>query len=392
MRIRTCLTILFVAGLGLSAELPADLYFGRALEVPDARSVAMGGVTAVAGSPFGFMANPALGVLGFDRLAAPAVPGEKFAPAVGLAYRLGLNSEVRTRTVYDFYNNAVGELAIADNFAADALPGPLALSLPLSVLHLGVGLAPHYDYNYSFRQEFRDDFYQLLGRNDLQLSGQVMRADVSIAYDLLRAIGLGAGFAYDFGVRTLQRRDTATGDTWQTIESGKPAGIAWNAGLLVHPGRLFRFGLGFEPQTKYSGWSGALAVNDPMKVRLGVCYFAAGRIPAAVMGQVTYADWHGTDTTLSRVLEFRAGVEHRLLNSVSLRYGFGLLPSPKDQRVQTGLASVGLGFDTDLAHIDLGGSVTRRVFGSSFLSPALTVDTRIYQTGGELVLSITRAF
>lgn len=221
MRIRTCLTILLLAGLGLSAELPADLYFGRVLEVPDARSVAMGGVTAVSGSPFGFLANPALGVLGFDRLAGPAVPGEKLAPAVGLAYRLGLNSEVRTRTVYDFYNSAVGEVAVADNFAADALPGPLAISLPVSVLHLGVGLAPHYDYNYSFRQEFRDDFYQLVGRNDLQLSGQVMRADVSVAYDLLQAVGFGAGFAYDFGERKLQRRDTATGDTWQTIESGE---------------------------------------------------------------------------------------------------------------------------------------------------------------------------
>lgn len=389
---RIALTIPLLAALVAAAELPSDWVYGRALDVPDARSVGLAGVTAVVGSPFGFLANPALGVLGFDRLAAPALPGDRPAPAVGLGYRLGLVSEQRTRTVYDSYNNAVGELMIADNFGADALPGPIAVSLPVKSVHLGLGLTPRYDYSYQFREELRDGFYQLVGRNDLQLSGQIMRSTLTAAYDLFGAIGLGAGIGYDFGERMLQLRDSSTGDTWQVATSGRPSTIAWSAGLLIHPGRVFRLGVAFEPTLKYRNWSSTLAVNDPMRVRLGACYFAAGRIPAALLGQVVYTDWHGVDSNLNPVIDIRAGVEHRLLNSVSLRYGFGLLPSPKDATVQAGLASIGLGFDSEFAHFDLGANLQRRVFGSDFLTPVPSVAARIYETSGEIVLTVSKAF
>lgn len=392
MRTRIALTILVLAGLARAAELPSDWYYGRALEVADPRSVAMGGVTTVVGSPFGFLANPALGVVGFDRLAGPAVPGMELRPAVGLAYRLGLVSEQRTRTVYDNFNNAVGELMVADNFSTDALPGPVAVYLPGKVVQLGVGLAPRYDYNYVFRQEFRDAFYQLIGRNDLQLSGQVMRTTVALAYDLFDAVGLGASIVYDFGERALRQRDSTTGDTWLTIATGKPSGLGWSAGLLFHPGRSFRLGVDFEPATRYTLWTGEDSASDPLRVKLGAAYFAAGRIPAELVGQVTYVDWHGMDSTLHPVFDIRAGVEHRLLNNVALRYGFGLLPSPRDATVQSGLASIGLGFDTEFAHFDLGANLQRRVFGSAFLSPAPEVDMRIYQTSGEVVLAVSKAF
>ena len=69
MRTRIALTILLLAGLAWTGRncRPTG-YYGRALEVADPRAVAMGGVTVVVGSPFGFLANPALGVVGFDRL------------------------------------------------------------------------------------------------------------------------------------------------------------------------------------------------------------------------------------------------------------------------------------------------------------------------------------
>jgi hypothetical protein len=392
MRTRIALTILALAALARTAELPSDWSYGQALEVADPRSVAMGGATSVIGSPFGFLANPALGVVGFDRVAGPALPDDKLRPAVGLACRLGLVSEQRTRTVYDNFNNAVGELAIADNFNADALPGPIAVCLPGKVVQLGVGLAPRYDYNYVFRQEFRDGFYQLTGRNDLQLSGQVMRTTVALAYDLFDVVGLGASMVYDFGERALRQRDSTTGDTWLTLASGRPSGLGWSAGLLLHPGRSFRMGVGFEPATRYTLWTGEESSSDPLRVKLGAAYFAAGRIPAELAGQVSYVDWHGVDSTLLAVLSIRAGVEHRLLNNVALRYGFGLLPSPRDATVQSGLASVGLGFDTGFAHFDLGASLQRRVFGSAFLSPTPEIDMRIYQTSGEVVLAISKAF
>jgi hypothetical protein len=384
------------APAGEMASLPADWNYTRGLELPDARSLALGGVSVAIGSSFGFLANPALAVLSFDRFNAPNLPETKPRPTVGLAGYLGVTSEQRARTVYDFYDNTMGEKVVADNLSTGALPGPIAVQFPIERLGLGLGLAPQYDYSYHYRQETRDDFYQLVDARQLDLSGQVLRLNLTVAYDLLDLVGLGAGFGYDFGARRL---DSLAHDSLTVSSQRNLGGMNLAVGLLFHPGNAARVGVTFEPATmKLPGspdeksdttWSD---VRNPTRVRLGTSYFSAAKIPSSLYAQISYADWHGQDTTLSSVFELRAGVEHQLLDRMILRYGVGLLPSPVDHTLQTGLVSFGLGFETDLGHIDLGGSLQRRAYDSNWLLPEPGVQMRVYQTGWQVGLSVSRGF
>jgi len=404
MKFYAFLAILVAATLAAAPSpppMPGDWSGGRSLELPDARSVALGGVSVAIGSPFGFLANPALGVLRYDRFNAPHLPENRPRPAVGLAYHLGVVAEQRTRTIYDSYENAIGEMAVGDNTEASGLGGPIAVQFPFSELNLGVGVLPQRDYTYHFHQDVRDDFYHLVGIRDLNLSGQVMRANLSLAGDLFGAVGIGAGVNYLFGERRFEVLDSALCDTLPLHELSctNPSGLAASLGLLLHPGTALRVGLTLEPRPlalpKFlirKGDTTTIALSEPLKVKLGANYFAASAVPTGIFGQLSYSDWHTLDTSLTSVLDLRGGVEHRLLNGVCLRYGFGLLPSQVDPAIQTGLVSLGFGFETDLAHIDLGGNLQRRVFGSGFLSPMPPEQMHVYETNWEIGLSIARGF
>jgi len=380
-----------------TTNLPADWQFGRSLELPDAKSLALGGVSAAIGSPFGFLANPALAATRYDRFNAPALSGAELRPSVGLTGNLGTSTEQRTRMTYDSYNNAVGELAIADNTAFSPTAGPIAVQLPLGAFGVGLGVRPARDYTYHFRQEIRDDFYQLLRVSEQDVSGQVNQAGAAIAYDLAGLIGLGAEFNYSFGERDL---DSTKNDSLSTIHHTRLSGLGLGAGLLFHPGNAVRIGLSYTPRiaalsnalTK-KGDSSAAAFDDPSRIILGFNYFAAGPVPTGIYLQAGCAAWRELDTLmLNSIIDLRAGVEHQLLSNIALRYGFGLLPSPLDPTTQSGLVSLGVGLETDLAHIDVGGSMQRRMFTNGRLLPNQALDMRVYQTGWQMAISISRGF
>jgi hypothetical protein len=382
---------------GDTTNLPADWQLGRTFDLPDAKSVALGGVSAAIGSPFGFLANPALAIVRFDRFNVPALPETKARPTVGLTGNLGIGSERRTRMTYDIYNNAVGEIAIADNSAASPLAGPIAVQLPLGGLSLGLGMRPVNDFTYSFRQEVRDEFYQLLRVNEQQVSGQLVQAGGAVAYDLAGMVGIGAGLNYSFGERNL---DSTRNDTLSIIHHTQLSGLGINGGLLIHPGNAVRIGVSFEPRIPKLGSllvkpgdSAVTAADNPTRAKLGFSYFVAGSAPTGIYLQAGYTAWRDLDTmNLHSTIDLRAGVEHRLLNNIDLRYGFGLLPSPLDPGIQAGLLSLGVGIETDLAHIDLGGNLTRRMFANGALLPNQALSMRVYQTGWQLAVSISRGF
>jgi hypothetical protein len=380
------------------ASMPADWQDGRLLELPDARSLALGGVSVCVGSPFGFLANPALSVVRYDQFNAPELPLTRPRPVATLAGHFGVVSEQRTRTLYDSYDNAVGELAVADNSTTSGLLGPIAASYPLGELALGLGVIPSRDYSYHFRQEYRDDFYQLIGTKELDMSGQVTRFGLTGAYDIANVLGIGFGFNLLTGVQTL---DSAIAGSLpvQRIRQTLPTALAVNLGLLAHFTPALRIGLTVQPATLAApGFlaggsdSSATQLAEPLTVKLGANYLAAAQVPTGVHLQLGYYAWPGLDTLLSPTLDLRAGVEHRLLDNLLLRYGFGLLPSPVNPGVQEGLVSLGLGLETDLAHIDLGSSLRRRTFGSDFLVPSPTVDLKTYQTSLVIGVAVSRTF
>lgn len=375
-------------------NLPADWWLGQRLELPDARSLALGGVTAAVGSPFGFLANPALVVMRFDQFNTPPLPETNLRPTVGLAGGLGVRTEQRTRMVYDSYDNAIGELAVADNTASSPFVGPVVVQLPIHPLVLGLGALPARDYRYQYRQEIRDDFYHLVRVSELVVSGQQLHAGLALGYDVARIVGLGAGVYYGFGERHL---DSVQAGVLSSIYRCRQQGMGIRLGLLFHPGSALRVGIGYTPKTgavfPKSADSTVLALTEPMSAVLGLNYFAAGQVPTGIYLQLNYDDWRGLDSSpLNSIISLRAGVEHRLLNEVVLRYGFGLHPSAVEPTVQSGSVALGIGFATDLGNVDIGGSLQRRMFTNGPLLPAEPISLRVYQTAWRLAVSISRGF
>ncbi|MEO0108454.1 MAG: hypothetical protein ABIK62_04700, partial [candidate division WOR-3 bacterium] len=392
------MAVLAVLGLAAAADMasmPGDWFQVRKPELPDARSEALGGVSVAVGSPFAFLANPALTVLEARWFNTALLPETRSRPFVGLSSRLGIIEEQRTRMVYDYYENAVGEMTIAENATYSDRIGPVAVRYPIAGLALGLGVVPDYDYRYHYRQELRDDFYQVIGIKELNLTGQVLRGNLTLAHDFRNLVGVGLGFNVLVGERTL---DSTIRDTLRTITKDVPTGLQPAAGLLFHPGARVRVGLVLEsrplplPGFLRKGDSYIVTLEEPPWLKLGINYFAPGPIPTGFFGQIGYGAWPRVDTLLQPVLEARAGVEHRLLDQLRLRYGFGLLPSPSRRSSVTGLVSLGMGFATRLVDIDVSTSLKRRVLGSQALVPVPSVNLRVYQTSWDLAVSVSRGF
>jgi len=143
------------------------------------------------------------------------------------------------------------------------------------------------------------------------------------------------------------------------------------------------------PESTMPGYIGSY----PWSARLGISYRAPGALPSTVTAEVRYQAWHSVDTVLSNLLVVRAGVEHTLLNFVSLRYGFGVEPQPFDPTLQRINAGFGLGFDAGIAHIDVGALLTHDVIGPYNFSEQLAeTDLRIYENRSYFAVTVSRSF
>ncbi len=369
-----------------AAEVPLPAYWGR--PVPgSARDLAFGGLARLDAGPSSWLAAPAM-------LAFAARPAAEVTAGFNLA------QEQRTRIVYDQFENAVGEVVVADNAHGSARFGPLAVAVPLAGrLGIAAGIAPVASWDYDYYKAYRDDFYAIIGEDIVRQSGTLYAAGLGVGVKAHPKLGIGATASYRFGARRLDITTIRQPDTTFELETGKPSGIGFGAGLAVEPVARLVINAGYSGGTKLAGWrqadEGHAAVDraQPHAVKLGLAYQAPGALPSRVMAELGYELWHGADTTLSNTLVARAGVEHLMLNSVRLRYGFGVEPEPFDPTVQVVQAGAGVGFDAGIMKVDIGARFTRDVLGSSlFRTPLNPSDQTVHESGGELALTLSREF
>lgn len=380
--------LLLAAGVGLGATLPLGAFYGTPVDWQGARDLGLGGMRFSEPGPGAVFGNP--GLLGLcDR------------PAVSVTYGLGWSSEQRTRVVYDEFENAIGETVVADNLGMNGIPGPLAAVAPvLGRLGVAVGVSAARDFTYRYSVELRDDFYNVIGEDRVEATGTLWDAGLGVGVRAFDWLSVGASGGYRFGTRELESRTVRVPDTTRTYESGKPSGIRYSAGLVARPleplwlDASFRGGTGLAEFTSADSTSGqALDLAEPMEVRLGLRYQAPGVLPSRVMAEVSYETWSSVDTLYSDVFTFRAGVEHRMLNSVRLRYGLGIAPLAWDPTVQVIQLGGGVGFDTRLAKVDCGVRFERDVIGPGQFRGELTPDDlTVYETNAVLAVSLSREF
>lgn len=381
-----CLSLSLCLLVGIAPALvPLRNYWGERVVCFSARDLAFLGASGPGAGP---------GVL-FD---SPALIGLVRRPTLELTYMADFSSEQRTRTVYDQFENAVGEAVFADNTTAAGLPGPVAVAYPVFPgLVAGAGAAPLLDFQYRYKKEYRDDFYALIGEDRVDQSGTVFLGGAGLAYRVLEWLSVGASGGYAFGERKLKVWQIRNPDTSYEYQSGNPAGVAYTGSIAAEPLDRLSLSLGFTGPVKLSDWlsSGELRSDAklPWLVRLGLGYQAAGKLPSRALLEACYSAWQSVDTDYAGILNVRAGIEHTMLNFVKLRYGFGVEPSPFDPTVQRVGVGAGVGLDADFCVVDFGAMFRREVVGASLLRGQVTPDDQtVYQTGAVVGITLSRGF
>ncbi len=323
----------------------------------------------------------------------PACLGFYNRPMLTLGMGGLILNEERTRLVYDRFENTIGEAVYADNTSLCWRFGTAAGIYRFRNFGFGAGVAPVRDFNYRYLKEQLDDYYVKIGEHRVEQSGQLNNASAGISFNPFNQLCLGIGGRYLFGSRQLTQLIIQLPDTTRLSSSGSPSGAGWFAGIGAALMPELKLDFGYQSAVQLKNWDSAGVRIEPWRLLAGAEFRATGVLPSKFRARVCLNGWSVTDSAYHNVLSVRLGVEHLLLNSVRLRYGFGLEPLFSDPGVQMPIADFGLGFNVNHLRLNLGLSVSREeLVARHFILPVEPEDSRIYQSGLEMNLSMEYEF
>lgn len=353
--------LLLLTGL----TLPGIMSQGDRFFYYDARSAAMGGVSIVLEST----ANPA----------SLALFGDK---AIFVSGRLAVQNERRGLRVYDSFGNNIGIATVANNTATYAGPGSCAFIFPVRFMSFGLQYAPVWDHTYYYREEHRDDFYQLTSIEELSYSGYLNALAPALSFRY-RFISVGLEHGFLFGALQMTRT-VITPEAADSVyrEERELAGRKTKFGITMNPG--FNLRLAYTYQHPY-------ALDDegdeyPSAHAVGIMYQPPGRIPTKFAGQVEYEIW---DESYGRnLLIYKLGVEHMIQSKYYMRYGFCVFPDYTQPAIWTTNLTAGFGLNAGRYSFDLGYAYGKRDYLSGdFETLELTSDYIHDETGHHLAIT-----
>ncbi len=349
-------------GLG---TMPIDWYYGRRLNFSDAYSLSTAGVELF--KPIVSWANP--------------LTKAKAKPDLTAAYYVDILSERRTVQVYDQFDNTIGEVAISDNTLARGNLANFYFLMPFDLLNISVSRKPIISYNYYYYQEFRDDFYTKIGETELKVLGQLCETAIMVGKQFKDMIGVSIGLNYYDGKRTYHYHDSMLNSNVVNADSiGNLNGLGLTLDFSYKPFERLLINLGYQSPIKVNKFINPdITVKYPAIYKLNVAYLASGEIPTKLGVQTQYSNWKTLDSTYQSSWEVGFGIEHILLTSVALRYGFRLQPSFIEPIVHLGAVSVGWGFEIGIIQVDIGAEIGRRIIYAENLTSANDNTMKIYQ-------------
>lgn len=319
--------IIYVAGL----TLPGVYSQGDRIFYHDARSVSLGGVSIILENT----ANPASMVLFDER-------------AVRLSGQLTVQNEARGLRVYDSFGNNIGIATVATNTGTYLSPGACSFVFPLNMVRIGLEYAPVWDYNYSYREEHRDDFYQIVRIDELRHRGYVQAISPMVAVNY-RFISVGIENTFLLGDKSVEEIVIIPqiGDTVSSEEMTFD-GNRIKFGISVVPSMNLRFGYTYQHSYELTD----LGYEYPGKHVIGIMYQPPGRIPTKFLAQVEAEMWEGI--TDNNIFIYKIGVEHMILRRYNLRYGFCVFSDYNQSVIWTTNLTLGFGFYAGAYTFDIG--------------------------------------
>lgn len=353
--------IIYFAGL----TLPGAYSQGDQIFYHDARSLSLGGVSITLENT----ANPA-SMAFFDQR------------TVRLSGQLTVQNEARGLRVYDSFGNNLGIATVANNTGTYLSPGACSFVFPLSIVRMGLEYAPVWDYNYSYREEHRDDFYQIVRIDELQHRGyaHAIAPMVAVNYSF---VSVGIENAFLLGDRTVEAT-VIIPQVADTVSSEETTfdGSRIKLGLSVIPSMNFRFAYTYQHHYELTD----IYYEYPEKHIIGIMYQPPGRIPTKLLAQVEAEMWEGIRD--NNIFIYKIGVEHMILRKYNLRYGFCVFPDYNQSVIWTTNLTLGFGFYAGAYSFDIGYCYGKRdylVADFSYLD--FTENYKLDETTHHLVIS-----
>ena len=319
--------IIYIAGL----TLPGVSFEGDRIFYHDARSLSLGGVSIV-----------------LENAANPASMTFFAKKSIQLSGLLAVQNENRGLRVYDSYGNNIGIATVAKSTGTYFNPGACYFVFPMRMIRLGFQYAPVWDYNYSFREEHRDDFYQIVRIDELTHRGYVQAVSPAVAFSYM-FISIGVENAFLLGNRVMEETIIIpqVADTVSREETTLD-GNRVKFGISITPALNFRIAYTYQHQYELAD----AGYEYPQTHSFGVMYQPPGRIPTKFVAQVEAEMWKGIKD--NNIYVYKVGVEHMILRRYHLRYGFCIFPDYTQSAIWTTNLTLGFGLFAGSYSFDIG--------------------------------------
>ncbi len=302
------------------------------------------------------------------------------------------SGEKRKKTVFDLFNNRIGDITVADNSFVFLEPSLVSVSYTTSYnAGIGVAILPVLSYDYRYSREVRDNFYILNETIAEEGSGKTYLGNAAIAYELIEE-RCSVGFAFNFYSGTREYTfnhdyvDPSRSDENEEF-SRTLAGNGFSFGLHARP--ITRIQLGGFVSTKAA--LGDIAEDYiPLRVGSGMIIIPPNVFPALFIVDAVYERWNEIDDNYDDVIKLHLGVEHSFSPTLDARFGFGYETSYLSKDMPRVFFTFGFGFQKGNFGFDTGVTICSFDFGQSDLAIRdLDGVTRVEETLVKVLFSVS---
>jgi hypothetical protein len=254
--------------------------------------------------------------------------------------------ERRKKSIFDTFDNRVGDVTVADNSYVFCEPTYVALAycFPFNV-GIGVQLLPVMSFDYRYQREIRDNFYVLEQTIDHEESGKLYAGNIGIAYEVIHErVSAGFGFNLYSGQRDYSYREDFVNPSEEDLlqESSRTlSGNGFTFGLHAIPMERIRLGGFLSAKALVGNYS-----SDELPLRMGggFSFIPPNEFPAIFMVEFVFERWNEVDERYYDALKFHLGVEHAFSPSLMGRFGFGYETSYISLEMPRTFFTFGMGF------------------------------------------------
>ena len=280
------------------------------------------------------------------------------------------SGEKRKKSIFDVFDNRVGDITVADNNYVFLEPTYLSLSYT-SNFHfaLGLNLLPVVNFDYRYSREVRDDFYVLVKSILDEGKGSLYLGNVGVAYEFFREkISVGLGVNLYTGEKEWEYGEDYVDPSYADINEVFSRTLSGNGvivGISANPITRIRLGGFLSTKTNTGDYEEDYI---PQRAGLGAAITLPNRLPATFFVDAIFEGWNEISDNYEDVLKLHLGIQHEFTSGFDGRFGFGYETSYLSKNVPRVFFTCGCGFEKAGYVFDTGIKLCKFSFRSDDIS------------------------